>query len=275
FVDPCAMGNDCEHICVSSGSSYHCKCRKGYILNEDQKTCSLKRKSLGRHGCDIILHEIIPGVDSCEMGHSCQHICVGNGTSYYCKCRPGYVLNVDKRTCSIANDGAGNERTDGIDNGHNDGESSASVDACALGHNCQHTCVGSGSSYYCTCPPGFVLMEDKRSCFKASDDDDGDGSGNMDHCAMGHDCEHICVSSGGSYRCQCRMGFVLNEDRKTCSLSHSQLIAGLDHCAMGHDCEHICVSSDGSYHCQCRVGFVLNEDRKTCSRKTLWTRLFS
>ncbi|KAI4890777.1 hypothetical protein NFI96_027938, partial [Prochilodus magdalenae] len=91
----------------------------------------------------------------------------------------------------------------------------------------------------------------------------------MDHCAMGHDCEHICVSSGGSYRCQCRMGFVLNEDRKTCSLSHSQLIAGLDHCAMGHDCEHICVSSDGSYHCQCRVGFVLNEDRKTCSRKTL------
>ncbi|KAI4890086.1 hypothetical protein NFI96_022761, partial [Prochilodus magdalenae] len=46
FVDPCAMGNDCEHICVSSGSSYHCKCRKGYILNEDQKTCSLKRKSL-------------------------------------------------------------------------------------------------------------------------------------------------------------------------------------------------------------------------------------
>ncbi|XP_066533653.1 matrilin-3a [Hoplias malabaricus] len=41
--DPCASENDCEHICVSSGSSYHCKCRKGYILNEDQKTCSLKQ----------------------------------------------------------------------------------------------------------------------------------------------------------------------------------------------------------------------------------------
>ncbi|XP_048063553.1 matrilin-3a isoform X3 [Megalobrama amblycephala] len=42
-MDPCAMGHDCEHICVSSGSSFYCKCRKGYILNEDQKTCSLKQ----------------------------------------------------------------------------------------------------------------------------------------------------------------------------------------------------------------------------------------
>ncbi|XP_051732394.1 matrilin-3a isoform X1 [Ctenopharyngodon idella] len=42
-MDACAMGHDCEHICVSSGSSFYCKCRKGYILNEDQKTCSLKQ----------------------------------------------------------------------------------------------------------------------------------------------------------------------------------------------------------------------------------------
>ncbi|KAL7871570.1 hypothetical protein SRHO_G00065530 [Serrasalmus rhombeus] len=201
--------------------------------------------------------ETLCGVDACEMGHNCQHICVGNTTYYHCKCRPGYVLNEDKRTCSIANDGAGNQRNDGFNNGHNNGESSASVDACELGHNCQHTCVGSGSSYYCTCPPGFVLMEDKRSCFKATNDD-GDGSASLDHCGMGHDCEHICVSSNGSYNCKCRMGFVLNEDKKTCSR--------LDHCGMGHDCEHICVSSNGSYNCKCRMGFVLNEDKKTCSR---------
>ncbi|XP_067274129.1 matrilin-3a [Pseudorasbora parva] len=42
-MDACAMGHDCEHICVSSGSSFYCKCRNGYILNEDQKTCSLKQ----------------------------------------------------------------------------------------------------------------------------------------------------------------------------------------------------------------------------------------
>ncbi|XP_041721230.1 matrilin-3a isoform X7 [Coregonus clupeaformis] len=42
-VDPCAMGHDCEHICVSGNASYHCTCRKGYILNLDQKTCALKQ----------------------------------------------------------------------------------------------------------------------------------------------------------------------------------------------------------------------------------------
>ncbi|KAK1795605.1 hypothetical protein P4O66_001100 [Electrophorus voltai] len=96
-------------------------------------------------------------------------------------------------------------------------ETLCGMDACALGHDCQHTCVGSGSSYYCTCPTGFVLMEDRKSCFKASGDDDGDSSASLDQCAMGHDCEHICVSSDGSYRCKCNMGYVLNEDKKTCS----------------------------------------------------------
>uniref|UniRef100_A0A668UNS3 Matrilin 3a n=1 Tax=Oreochromis aureus TaxID=47969 RepID=A0A668UNS3_OREAU len=42
-VDPCSMGHDCKHICVNSNASYYCKCRKGYILNADKKTCSLKQ----------------------------------------------------------------------------------------------------------------------------------------------------------------------------------------------------------------------------------------
>nr|XP_043904552.1 matrilin-3a isoform X2 [Solea senegalensis] len=42
-LDPCAMGHDCEHICVNSNASYNCKCRNGYILNVDKRTCSLKQ----------------------------------------------------------------------------------------------------------------------------------------------------------------------------------------------------------------------------------------
>nr|XP_046229942.1 matrilin-3a isoform X3 [Scatophagus argus] len=42
-LDPCAMGHDCEHTCVNSNASYYCKCRNGYILNADKKTCSLKQ----------------------------------------------------------------------------------------------------------------------------------------------------------------------------------------------------------------------------------------
>ncbi|KAG7249841.1 hypothetical protein CRUP_006411, partial [Coryphaenoides rupestris] len=40
-VDPCAMGHDCDHICVNSNASYYCKCRSGYVLNTDKKTCSM------------------------------------------------------------------------------------------------------------------------------------------------------------------------------------------------------------------------------------------
>ncbi|XP_037101364.1 LOW QUALITY PROTEIN: matrilin-3a [Syngnathus acus] len=42
-MDPCSTGNDCEHICVNNVASYYCKCRTGYILNADQRTCSLKQ----------------------------------------------------------------------------------------------------------------------------------------------------------------------------------------------------------------------------------------
>ncbi|XP_016391920.1 matrilin-3-like [Sinocyclocheilus rhinocerous] len=167
--------------------------------------------------------ETLCDMDACEIGHSCQHICVSSGNSYHCKCRSGFVLNDDLRTCSIRGAGAyghgdsvhkgdRNKKNDGNQNG----EGSASMDSCALGHDCQHTCISSDSSYYCSCPPGFVLMQDKKSCFQASDAD-GDGSGSLDYCVLGHECEHICVNDDASYHCECHRGFVLQEDQKTCS----------------------------------------------------------
>ncbi|KAK6471650.1 matrilin-4-like [Huso huso] len=81
----------------------------------------------------------------------------------------------------------------------------------------------------------------------------------LDLCSeMPHGCEHVCVSTPGSYHCECNPGYKLNEDGKTCS--------AIDLCAEGqHDCEHICVSSPGSYSCRCRAGYYLNQDLKTCT----------
>uniref|UniRef100_A0A8C1T8Q6 Matrilin 3b n=1 Tax=Cyprinus carpio TaxID=7962 RepID=A0A8C1T8Q6_CYPCA len=44
--------------------------------------------------------ESLCGFDACALGHNCQHICVNNNASYFCKCREGYVINSDKKTCS-------------------------------------------------------------------------------------------------------------------------------------------------------------------------------
>ncbi|XP_078069699.1 uncharacterized protein LOC144494000 [Mustelus asterias] len=252
-VDMCAIGNhDCQQICVSTTTSYYCRCRPGFILNEDKKTCSRENVcATGNHDCEQICVNTTTGFqckcrpgfrlnedqktcsrnDMCTAGnHDCEQICESTATSYYCRCRPGFVLNEDQKTCSPA-------------------------DMCAVGnHDCEHICVSTATSYYCRCRPGFTLNEDQKTCSRKTGED---------MCAVGnHDCEHICVSTATSYYCRCRRGFILNEDQKTCSRK--------DICAIGnHDCEHECVSTATSYYCRCRPGFILNEDQKTCSREDM------
>ncbi|XP_068867749.1 matrilin-3 isoform X2 [Aphelocoma coerulescens] len=78
-------------------------------------------------------------------------------------------------------------------------------------------------------------------------------------CALGtHGCQHVCVSNGASYLCDCYEGYTLNPDKRTCS--------AVDTCAPGrHECDQICVSKNGSYVCDCYEGYTLNPDKKTCS----------
>ncbi|KAI1231308.1 hypothetical protein IHE44_0008249, partial [Lamprotornis superbus] len=50
-----------------------------------------------------------------------------------------------------------------------------------------------------------------------------------DLCATGdHDCEQLCVSTPGAYRCACRDGFSLNSDGKTCTACNGGLGSALD-----------------------------------------------
>lgn len=39
----------------------------------------------------------------------------------------------------------------------------------------------------------------------------------VDVCAQEHDCQHICINSGDSFKCKCRAAYMLNADQKTCS----------------------------------------------------------
>ncbi|KFO62526.1 Cartilage matrix protein, partial [Corvus brachyrhynchos] len=50
-----------------------------------------------------------------------------------------------------------------------------------------------------------------------------------DLCATGdHDCEQVCVSTPGAYRCACRDGFSLNSDGRTCTACNGGLGSALD-----------------------------------------------
>ncbi|XP_040055229.1 uncharacterized protein LOC120832752 isoform X4 [Gasterosteus aculeatus] len=246
-LDPCDQGHNCQHICVNNDYSYDCKCRKGYVLNPDKKTCSLSDTCVRAHDCQHICvntddsyickcrkgyvlnsdQKTCSRLDSCTQGHDCQHICVNTDDLYICKCREGYVLNADQKTCSHEN----------ID--------FSGSDLCARGHDCQHICEDNDDSYICKCQEGYRLNADQKTCSRS------------DACAQGHDCQHICVTNGNSYICRCGVGYVLNVDQKTCSRSIT--------CAQGHDCQQICINNGHSFNCKCQVGYVLNADQKTCS----------
>lgn len=78
---------------------------------------------------------LVPDMDACEMGHSCQHICVSSGDSYHCKCRSGFVLNDDMQTCSIRGAGAyghGDSVHRGDRNRKNDGDQNGEGSASEL-----------------------------------------------------------------------------------------------------------------------------------------------
>ncbi|XP_044231850.1 matrilin-3-like isoform X7 [Thunnus albacares] len=209
--------------------------------------------------------ETLCGLDLCAQGHDCQHICVSTRDSYSCKCNAGYVLNPDKKTCSLSDACAQGHDCQHIctNNGDSyictcqvgfvlnaDQKTCSRSDPCAQGHDCQHVCINNDDSYICKCHEGYVLNPDKKTCSRS------------DTCARGNDCQHICVNNdhNDSYTCKCQAGYVLNADGKTCSRSET------DACAIGHDCQHICVNNGNSYICKCRVGYVLNMDQKTCSR---------
>ncbi|KFU96260.1 Matrilin-2, partial [Chaetura pelagica] len=281
----------CDHFCINTPGSYVCRCKQGYILNADQKTCSTQDLcAVEKHACEQICVNT-PGsyvcqcyegyeldangkdcvvVDYCALDNQgCQHECVNTEGSYYCTCHPGFILNPDKRTCRRP-------------------------DYCALlDHGCEQECVNTDDSYFCRCQEGFTLNPDKKTCKKVNFCALGQhecehecvnmeshlcahvtldtpsemmairAEMRVDHCAeSNHGCEQLCLNTGDSYICQCSEGFVINEDLKTCTR--------VDYCALSdHGCEHLCVNGDRSYTCQCFEGYRLRNDGKTCKRKDI------
>lgn len=77
-------------------------------------------------------------------GHGpCQGTCTNTYGSYTCSCdgRPGTQLSADGISCE-------------------------DVDECGLGDNfgCSHNCLNTLGTAFCTCPDGYMLGEDWKTC---------------------------------------------------------------------------------------------------------------
>uniref|UniRef100_A0A672GS12 Matrilin 2 n=1 Tax=Salarias fasciatus TaxID=181472 RepID=A0A672GS12_SALFA len=129
------VDHQCQHICVSSPVSYRCKCRAGFTLNPDGKTCKGYQLTIDKKKCNRI--------DYCDLGnHGCEHDCVSVPESYICRCKKGYVLNLDGKTSKAIR-----------------------IDHCADGsHGCEQEAMNTEDSCVCKCRQGYTLKPDGKTC---------------------------------------------------------------------------------------------------------------
>uniref|UniRef100_A0A3B4BMG8 EGF-like domain-containing protein n=1 Tax=Periophthalmus magnuspinnatus TaxID=409849 RepID=A0A3B4BMG8_9GOBI len=175
-------------------------------------------------------------IDECVLGsHNCgpEFSCTNTAGSFRCRpketCAPGHVQ-------------------DAIGNCIDINECVVYTSPCPPGQ----TCINSPGSFTCrrntiTCGRGYHLTEDGARCE------------DVDECRAGGVCGgHGCVNLIGSYRCECRVGYVFNSISKLCD--------DINECRHypGTLCAHKCENTDGSYRCSCTSGFKLASDARSC-----------
>nr|XP_042902058.1 fibrillin-2-like isoform X2 [Parasteatoda tepidariorum] len=140
-------------------------------------------------------------------------------------------------------------------------------------------------SAVCSCPPGFELKDDNKTCdyvlkiFTHLVTDSNAKSFIADcRCPPGfigspsHDipcsdineclknnfgCSHICTNTPGSALCSCLPGVELKDDNKTC--------VDVDECQIKNGgCEMLCHNTIKSFYCSCSNGYTLAEDNYSC-----------
>uniref|UniRef100_A0A8C1JHL3 Si:dkey-163f14.6 n=1 Tax=Cyprinus carpio TaxID=7962 RepID=A0A8C1JHL3_CYPCA len=126
---------------------------------------------------------------------------------------------------------------------------------CSLNNGgCSQIChVNKQNRAQCLCKPGFLLLEDQRTCR------------DLDECVEElHLCQQVCQNTLGSYRCSCSPGFQLSSDGTSCSdINECEETAVLQQKQL-HWCEWKCVNLPGTYRCICPRGYRLHLNGHQC-----------
>ncbi|XP_049460763.1 signal peptide, CUB and EGF-like domain-containing protein 2 isoform X4 [Epinephelus fuscoguttatus] len=267
-VDECKFNNGgCQHTCVNTMGSYECRCKEGFFLSDNQHTC-IHRSVEGlncmnkEHGCAHICKETPKGGVACECrpgfelarnqrgciltcnhgNGGCQHTCEDTENGPICRCHVRYTLQPDKRSC-VERDEATTESAD-----HN-ATSFTEVDkrvkrrllmeTCAVNNGgCDCTCKDTSTGVRCSCPVGFTLQPDGKTCKDIDECEHHNGG-----------CDHFCRNTIGSFECNCRKGFKLLTDERSCQ--------DIDECFFERTCDHTCVNSPGGFQCLCNKGYTM------------------
>ncbi|KAM9301654.1 signal peptide, CUB and EGF-like domain-containing protein 2 [Gastrophryne carolinensis] len=262
-VDECQANNGgCQQTCVNVLGSYECRCKDGFFLSDNQHTCIHRFKEgmscMNKdHGCSQICRETPrggvacacrPGFElaknqhdcilTCNHGNGgCQHTCNDTDSGPICSCHPKYTLQADSKACTEKEELEGNA-TAGSDMDKRV-KRRLVMETCAVNNGgCDRTCRDTSTGVRCSCPVGFTLQFDGKTC-KDIDECQSNNGG----------CYHFCRNTVGSFDCNCRPGYKLLTDERTCQ--------DVDECSFERTCDHTCVNSPGSYTCACDKGYAL------------------
>uniref|UniRef100_A0A9L0SD40 Signal peptide, CUB and EGF-like domain-containing protein 2 n=1 Tax=Equus caballus TaxID=9796 RepID=A0A9L0SD40_HORSE len=267
-VDECLDNNGgCQHTCVNVMGSYECRCKEGFFLSDNQHTC-IHRSEEGlscmntNHGCSHICKEAPRGSVACECrpgfelaknqrdciltcnhgNGGCQHSCEDTAEGPECSCHPQYKMHADGRSCLEPEDPA-LEVTESNATSVADGDKRVKrrllMETCAVNNGgCDRTCKDTSTGVHCSCPVGFTLQLDGKTCK------------DIDECQTRNGgCDHFCKNTVGSFDCSCRKGFKLLTDEKSCQ--------DVDECSLDRTCDHSCINHPGTFTCACNKGYTL------------------
>uniref|UniRef100_A0A8C7FRW7 Signal peptide, CUB and EGF-like domain-containing protein 2 n=1 Tax=Oncorhynchus kisutch TaxID=8019 RepID=A0A8C7FRW7_ONCKI len=238
-VDECMDNNGgCQQVCVNTMGSYECMCKQGFFLSDNQHTC---------------IHRSDDGMNCMNKDHGCAHICRETPKGgVACECRPGFELAKNQRDCSCTyppraiahhretGDHAGSHSTH-LPFAFAANRRPCRIKTCAVNNGgCDRTCKDTATGVRCSCPVGFTLQPDGKTCKDIDECQEAFNNGG---------CDHFCKNTVGSFECSCQKGHKLLTDERTCQ--------DIDECSFERTCDHTCVNYPGSFDCVCQEGYTL------------------
>ncbi|XP_063074215.1 fibulin-1-like [Engraulis encrasicolus] len=257
---PCE-GSRCSQLCVGNGV---CACLEGYSLRPDGFSCDdvsecvvgsascqqgeqcvntlgsfrCQRQASCGTGYEPTDSNLCKDIDECLTGtHNC-------GAEFRCENKPGSFACLPRSLCHEG------YIQDAVGNCIDINECLILESPCPLGQ----TCVNTPGSYSCerhhvSCSRGYHLTDDGNRCL-----DVDECKGSQPACDG-----HGCVNLLGTFRCECKPGFIFNSINKICE--------DINECRHypGQLCAHRCENTPGSYQCSCNTGFTLASDGRNCN----------